>query len=271
MDKKIILSVLIVALIGIVAATYQINNGVDILNPLSNVEIEDTPVTETLEAPAEAATSLDGIVDNNGKNKEDAAKARDTEVENSEPINATSNASNTNGSDANSNNTANTTATTTSDNASQNNGSSSVSTGTTGSNIQLGLAGDDSAVVEGRNNGASSSSDGSSANSQNSPRVQPVSGNNQQSNQQQTSSQDDNDNGEISIEAARSLVEQFILEKWDGNNVTLSYGTTVINDYGDKCYIYNMINDNGVQEGQASYNLRNKTIEIMDNSGAEYL
>ena len=59
MDKKIILSVLIVALIGIVAATYQINVGNDLLNPLANVQPEeDTPVTEALSAPA-ASTSGD--------------------------------------------------------------------------------------------------------------------------------------------------------------------------------------------------------------------
>lgn len=51
MDKKILLSVLIVALIGIVAATYQINSGQDILNPLSSVETEESPVTEALTAP----------------------------------------------------------------------------------------------------------------------------------------------------------------------------------------------------------------------------
>lgn len=51
MDKKIILSVLIVALIGIVAATYQINNGEDILNPLASVETEESPVTDVLTAP----------------------------------------------------------------------------------------------------------------------------------------------------------------------------------------------------------------------------
>ena len=51
MDKKIILSVLIVALIGIVAATYQINTG-DILNPLASVETEEeSPVTEVFTAP----------------------------------------------------------------------------------------------------------------------------------------------------------------------------------------------------------------------------
>ena len=51
MDKKILLSVLIVALIGVVAATYQINNGEDILNPLASVETEESPVTEVLAAP----------------------------------------------------------------------------------------------------------------------------------------------------------------------------------------------------------------------------
>lgn len=51
MDKKIILSVLIVALIGIVAATYQINTGENVLNPLSSVETEKSPVTEVLTAP----------------------------------------------------------------------------------------------------------------------------------------------------------------------------------------------------------------------------
>ena len=54
MDKKIILSVLIVALIGIVAATYQINPGQEILNPLASVNTEDTPVTEVLTAPEES-------------------------------------------------------------------------------------------------------------------------------------------------------------------------------------------------------------------------
>ena len=60
MDKKIILSVLIVALIGIVAATYQINNGEDILNPLASVETEESPVTDVLTAPetAEDAQAL---------------------------------------------------------------------------------------------------------------------------------------------------------------------------------------------------------------------
>lgn len=51
MDKKIILSVLIVALIGIVAATYQINTGEDILNPLASVETEESPITDVLTAP----------------------------------------------------------------------------------------------------------------------------------------------------------------------------------------------------------------------------
>ena len=54
MDKKIILSVLIVALIGIVAATYQINPGQEILNPLASVDTEEPHVTEVLTAPEES-------------------------------------------------------------------------------------------------------------------------------------------------------------------------------------------------------------------------
>ena len=38
MDKKIILSIVIVALIGIVAATYQININDNLLNPLASIE-----------------------------------------------------------------------------------------------------------------------------------------------------------------------------------------------------------------------------------------
>lgn len=279
MDKKIILSLLVVALIGIVAATYQINNGADILNPLSNVEIEDTPVTETLEAPAEAATSLDAVAGNDANKKEDAAKASNTEVENSEPVNATNTASNSSGNGA----TPDTAANATAGNASQ---ATNTPSGSSGPNVQLESAGDSSSVVEGQSGSGSNSSSGSGANSgsnsgansgsdsgsaQSTGTVQPTT-DNAPSNQQQSDNQDNSDNnGEISIDSARSLVEQFILEKWSGNKVTLSYGTTVINDYGDKCYIYNMINDNGVTEGQASYNLRNQTIEIMDNSGAAYL
>ena len=57
MYKKIILSLVIVALIGIVAATYQINiNDDDILNPFSSVDTEDSPVTDTLATPAQAAS-----------------------------------------------------------------------------------------------------------------------------------------------------------------------------------------------------------------------
>ena len=51
-DKKIILSVLIVVLIGIIAATYQINLGDDVLNPLSSVQTENSPITDTLAAPS---------------------------------------------------------------------------------------------------------------------------------------------------------------------------------------------------------------------------
>ena len=223
------------------------------------MEIEDTPVTETLEAPAEAATSLDDVAGNT-ENKQDQAKAGDTEVENSEPINATNTAANTSGNNPNADANGNTSGNATPGNDSQSPTPSSQG----GPNIQIGSAGDASAVTEGQSNGASDSNQGSSP--QTTINVQPT-GNTPQTNNQATS----DDNGEISIDAARSLVEQFILENWAGNKVTLSYGTTVINDYGDKCYIYNMINDNGVTEGQASYNLRNQTIEIMDNSGAEYL
>lgn len=52
MDKKIILSILIVAFIGIVAATYQIDIDNDTFNPLASVTPEDTPVTDALAAPA---------------------------------------------------------------------------------------------------------------------------------------------------------------------------------------------------------------------------
>ena len=262
MDKKIILSLLVVALIGIVAATYQINNGVDILNPLSNVEIEDTPVTETLEAPAEAATGSDTLAGNDASNDKDKAKASDTEVENSEPVNATSTATNTSGNDANANTNANA--------SGNDNPTANASNAGSGPNVQVQSAGDSGSVTEGQSgSGSDSSNQGSSP--QTTIRVQPGNGGNAPSNSPQTDSQGSSDNnGEISIDAARSIVEQFILDKWAGNKVTLSYGTTVINDYGDKCYIYNMINDNGVTEGQASYNLRNQTIEIMDNSGAGY-
>lgn len=57
MDKKIILSIAIVALIGIVAATYQINMNENLLNPLSSVETEESPVTEALAAPASTGDS----------------------------------------------------------------------------------------------------------------------------------------------------------------------------------------------------------------------
>lgn len=56
MDKKIILSLVIVAIIGIVAASYQINQDESILNPLASVDPDDTPITDTLAAPAKTAT-----------------------------------------------------------------------------------------------------------------------------------------------------------------------------------------------------------------------
>ena len=57
MDKKIILSIVIVALIGIVAATYQININDNLLNPLASIEQEDSPVTDALAAPASTGDS----------------------------------------------------------------------------------------------------------------------------------------------------------------------------------------------------------------------
>ncbi len=57
MDKKIILSIVIVALIGVVAATYQININDDLLNPLASVDTEDTPVTDVLSAPTSGDSS----------------------------------------------------------------------------------------------------------------------------------------------------------------------------------------------------------------------
>ncbi|MBE6494416.1 MAG: hypothetical protein E7Z84_07405, partial [Methanosphaera stadtmanae] len=73
MDKKIILSVLIVALIGIVAATYQINVGNELLNPLANVQTEDTPVTEALSAPA--ASSSGDSANAQGSNQQSQQQA----------------------------------------------------------------------------------------------------------------------------------------------------------------------------------------------------
>ncbi|WP_455645709.1 hypothetical protein [Methanosphaera sp.] len=57
MDKKILLSVLIVALIGIIAATYQINIGEEILNPLASVDTEESSITDVLAAPTAAESS----------------------------------------------------------------------------------------------------------------------------------------------------------------------------------------------------------------------
>lgn len=78
MDKKIILSVLIVALIGIVAATYQINSGEDILNPLASVETEESPVTDVLTAPA---TADDAQAQADAQAKADAQKAAQAQQE----------------------------------------------------------------------------------------------------------------------------------------------------------------------------------------------
>lgn len=281
MDKKIILSLLVVALIGIVAATYQINNGVDILNPLSNVEIEDTPVTDTLEAPAEAAANPADIASDNQQNQQNQ-KPSDTEVENSEPINTTASQQNTTGNDPNANNPANNDSASTSNATSDSNASSgsdtpsnatpSTSAGSSsGPGITLDAAGDTSNVVEGQGGSGSSSNDAPTT------RVTPQTDNSANANPSDDTQTDNADNTtdnqddeEITIESARSIVEQAILEKWSGNEVTLSYGTTLINDDGDKCYIYNLINNDGVQEGQASYNLRTHEVDIMDNSGVSY-
>lgn len=54
MDSKIILAVLIVALIGIVAATYQSETN-DIMNSLANVATEDSDVAESVTDLAEAS------------------------------------------------------------------------------------------------------------------------------------------------------------------------------------------------------------------------
>lgn len=78
MDKKIILSVLIVALIGIVAATYQINSGEDILNPLASVETEESPVTEVLTAPE---TADDAQAQADAQAKAEAQKAAQAQQE----------------------------------------------------------------------------------------------------------------------------------------------------------------------------------------------
>ena len=72
MDNKIILSVLIVALIGIVAATYQINPGQEILNPLASVETEQTPVTEVLTAPEESQQQAKAQADEQAKQQAQA-------------------------------------------------------------------------------------------------------------------------------------------------------------------------------------------------------
>lgn len=61
MDKKIILSIVIVALIGIVAATYQININDNLLNPLASIEQEDSPVTDALAAPASTGDSSNSL------------------------------------------------------------------------------------------------------------------------------------------------------------------------------------------------------------------
>ena len=67
MDKKIILSIVIVALIGIVAATYQININDNLLNPLASIEQEDSPVTDALAAPASTGDSSNSL-DNGPQN-----------------------------------------------------------------------------------------------------------------------------------------------------------------------------------------------------------
>lgn len=87
MDKKIILSLLIVALIGIVAATYQINNGVETLNPLSNVKIEDSPVTETLAAPQQTddAAQNNEELQNNQEQQEETTPTEATQTEQENP------------------------------------------------------------------------------------------------------------------------------------------------------------------------------------------
>ena len=80
-DKKIILSVLIVVLIGIIAATYQINLGDDVLNPLSSVQTENSPITDTLAAPSagDSANTANGNQQNpSDKQSADASGSQST-------------------------------------------------------------------------------------------------------------------------------------------------------------------------------------------------
>ncbi len=65
MDSKIILAIFIVALIGIVAATYQ-NETNDVIDTLSNVATEDSGVTTDVETPTGDSISINdnsGVID----------------------------------------------------------------------------------------------------------------------------------------------------------------------------------------------------------------
>lgn len=81
MDKKIILSLVIVALIGIVAATYQININDDLLNPFSSVDTEDSPITDTLATPAQAAQQGSNTQPSEAQKQAQAQQAKDQQAQ----------------------------------------------------------------------------------------------------------------------------------------------------------------------------------------------
>ena len=78
MDKKIILSIVIVVLIEIVAVTYQINLNGNLLNPLSSIETEESPVIDALAVPASSGDSSDSA--SNGQDNQQSAQQTDQQT-----------------------------------------------------------------------------------------------------------------------------------------------------------------------------------------------
>lgn len=289
MDKKIILSLLIVALIGIVAATYQINNGVENLNPLSNVAVEENPVTQTLAAPEQSndgaqATSqqeqqqqqqqqqqppveesnVEPSTPNNEANTDAAAQT----TSNSQPQTASSDSEHVEGTNNNG------------DNQGQNNPQSTVTVN------------DNPTTTEGTNDNSGSNNNQNGNNNQNDNNQN----NNNQNNNNNPTSTDNNavepdysqnegntaqldDDGEvldsgidasvISSSEVFSKLESFVQTRWlQTEPVHLDNAQEYTSDSGERYYRYDIVrdSDNSVV-GQASFNRRTGKVLMMDNSG----
>ena len=284
MDKKIILSLLIVALIGIVAATYQINNGSEVFNPLSNVAVEENPVTESLAAPEHSsdgaqATSQQqqqqqqqqqeqqqqpvdqNVADsqnNNDANTEATAQQSAT-TSNSQPQTASSDSEHVEGSNGNNG-----------DNQGQNNPQSTV---TVNDNPNNNEGTNDNSGSNNNQNGNSQNNNNNNPSTTNNNAVEPDYSQNEGNNAQLDDDGEVLDSGidasVISSSEVFSKLESFVKTRWlQSEPVHLDNAQEYTSDSGERYYRYDIVRDSdNTVVGQASFNRRTGKVLMMDNSG----